>query len=67
MAQATHPTVGVQATEQYSSSNNQKHFMGHLAIDPQVRVTPGLSLPRSVGGLYFSDHPPIYVTVEFPN
>jgi hypothetical protein len=60
--------MGVRYQEQYSNSTNSEHFMGHLVVDPNkvlLRGHRGLSLQRSRGGNYFSDHPPIYVELEF--
>ena len=67
MAQPVASTMGVMSQEQYSSSNNKAHFMGFVVADPNVSLggVRGLSLQRSLGGEYFSDHPPIYVKLEF--
>jgi hypothetical protein len=68
MAQQSHATMGVNYMEQYSNSTNTKHFMGHLVVDSHVSLggKMGLSLQRSLGGEFFSDHPPIYVELDVP-
>lgn len=68
LAQQSESTMGVQYAEQYSNSTNTAHFMGHLVVDSKVslRGHSGLSLQRSLDGEYVSDHPPLYVELEFP-
>jgi hypothetical protein len=67
LAQQGPATMGVRYQEQYSNSTNTAHFMGHVVVDPHVSLCGliGLSLQRSLAGEYFSDHPPIYVELEF--
>ena len=59
--------------EQYTSSNNKAHYMGHYILDAS-RVTLsgtdagahfGLSCERSLNGGYYSDHAPIAVRLRF--
>ena len=52
--------------EQYSNSVNTAHYMGLVAFGTNVftQQSLALSLQRSLGGAYFSDHPPIYAEIQ---
>jgi hypothetical protein len=72
VAQSAASPVNVSYHEQFTNSSNDKHFMGYYIANPQKTFLEGvglvslhgLSLSRSVGGRYFSDHAPIYVNVR---
>lgn len=61
MAQFKHSIMGERFREQFSNSTNTKHFMGYVPMKSGVTITNALSLERSVAGVYFSDHPPLFV------
>ncbi len=58
--------------QQFSSSNNQKHYMGYFQADTDtLRIVGqsiyghmGMSGSRSLSSGYYSDHPSVYVCLE---